>query len=796
MKNIDKKDPKGWVKIAYIFLPLLIAISLYQYLDIINSFKEEQKKTENYIMGSLYLIDKSYKASGAIMDKQLKKNMEIFLDEYNNNPNPKTLDLYLLKKRFGESSDLSVFNRDGVKIYTTFQKDLGFDSKKYPFVYENIKNSIQSGAFVSDKITQEVTTGLYRKYAYQATSDRKYVLQIALTSETLNNYLKDIKLSSLLKKVAETNPNIENIRILNKDGWEISFTSNQKPSNEIESIINEMDSAKNIIEIKSKGKITKYISTDFRDSSLDTKILVITYKTQIIFNEILKNLFRTLIGFILSIIFMMRFSYVFFNINNKSNEMKLLILLLILIILDVTSINFNIFNSKYNYWFFIIGFSILLYKIFKITKIQYTNIENFITYDRISKLPTRYLLNKDIDKLNKNYNFVLVALLIENINEIFNIIGHKNSDIILLEISEFFKKFQESTNLKLYNSYSLNYEIILKDYNEEEIRLWLQVFFDYIKDTPVIIGEIKVYLKIFVGVCFSNNIDDKKNIIKNAYESVDYSIKNGVNFHIYNNELSKKITTTYLVSQIAESINNNEFFLEYQPKLNLATNKIYGVEALVRWNHRELGRIPPNDFIPILEKTDSIKLLTNWVLKTVIEDMVEWKSKGIDLVISVNVCPRDLEDDNFSLNLFNLLEKNNVEFEKIELEITETDLIKGIDKVSKVLKILKVRGIKVSIDDFGTGYSSLSYLNSLPVNEIKIDKSFVDFLVKDKGKQDLLKYIIELAHILNKFVIAEGVEDEETINLLKLLNCENVQGYFISKPISKENLTTFLKNNN
>jgi len=303
MKNIDKKDPKGWVKIAYIFLPLLIAISLYQYLDIINSFKEEQKKTENYIMGSLYLIDKSYKASGAIMDKQLKKNMEIFLDEYNNNPNPKTLDLYLLKKRFGESSDLSVFNRDGVKIYTTFQKDLGFDSKKYPFVYENIKNSIQSGAFVSDKITQEVTTGLYRKYAYQATSDRKYVLQIALTSETLNNYLKDIKLSSLLKKVAETNPNIENIRILNKDGWEISFTSNQKPSNEIESIINEMDSAKNIIEIKSKGKITKYISTDFRDSSLDTKILVITYKTQIIFNEILKNLFRTLIGFILSIIF-------------------------------------------------------------------------------------------------------------------------------------------------------------------------------------------------------------------------------------------------------------------------------------------------------------------------------------------------------------------------------------------------------------------------------------------------------------------------------------------------------------
>lgn len=256
------------------------------------------------------------------------------------------------------------------------------------------------------------------------------------------------------------------------------------------------------------------------------------------------------------------------------------------------------------------------------------------------------------------------------------------------------------------------------------------------------------------------------------------------------------MTTTYLVSQIAESINSDEFFWEYQPKLNLATNKIYGVEALVRWNHRELGRIPPNDFIPILEKTDSIKLLTNWVLKTVIEDMVEWKSKGIDLVISVNVCPRDLEDDNFSLNLFNLLKKNNVEFEKIELEITETDLIKGIDKVSKVLKILKVRGIKVSIDDFGTGYSSLSYLNSLPVNEIKIDKSFIGFLVKDKGKKDLLKYIIELAHILNKFVIAEGVEDEETINLLKLLDCENVQGYFISKPISKENLTIFLKNNN
>jgi EAL domain-containing protein (putative c-di-GMP-specific phosphodiesterase class I) len=236
--------------------------------------------------------------------------------------------------------------------------------------------------------------------------------------------------------------------------------------------------------------------------------------------------------------------------------------------------------------------------------------------------------------------------------------------------------------------------------------------------------------------------------------------------------------------------------LEYQPKIKLSTNQIERVEALIRWNHPLLGIIPPGDFIPKLKKTLSIRKVTWWVVEKAIKDIKDWQSRGINLSVAVNICQKDITGRNFVKKLFEILERNNVEPKYLELEITETDIITDKECAMKVLSLLRMGGIKISIDDFGTGYSSLSYLSSLPIDFIKIDKSFIKDILNNEKKQNLVKNTIDMSHILGKGVVVEGVEDEKTFDLLKNLNCEQIQGFYISKGIVKEKLEIFLKKYN
>lgn len=282
-------------------------------------------------------------------------------------------------------------------------------------------------------------------------------------------------------------------------------------------------------------------------------------------------------------------------------------------------------------------------------------------------------------------------------------------------------------------------------------------------------------------------------MINEAYQALDFAHESSSDYFVFNQNLNNNLATTFLLSQIEDAIENNDFYLEYQAKLNLKKNKIQEVEALVRWKHPSLGVIPPNEFIPKLEKTDSINKLTNWVIKKALEDIVCFEKEGIFLNVSVNVSPRDLAKDNFIANLFKELTKHNLTSNRINLEITETDLIKDMSLVVKNLNLLKLRGVKISMDDFGSGYSSLSYISLLPLDYIKIDKSLIRNIFKNKKNRDLLKNTIEMLHTLKKIVVAEGIEDLETLEYLKELNCELVQGFYISKPISRKDFEIFIK---
>lgn len=372
----------------------------------------------------------------------------------------------------------------------------------------------------------------------------------------------------------------------------------------------------------------------------------------------------------------------------------------------------------------------ILFVLYKEIKKQYGYLERYLTYDKITKLPTRYNLEKEIDHLVlSKRNFILITINIKNLTEILNVVGY--SDYVFKRISSFIMNCNK--NMKIFNSYTTNYEILVEDINNFNLIGYIKNMIYYINNNLLEVSGNFFQLSIVMGAFCSKNFNNKENPIKCSYE------------------------------------------------------------ALVRWWNKEFGLIPPGEFIPHLEKTNKITILTKWVISQVLKDIKEF-DKNINLSVSINVCPIDLNSKGFVNFISNELYKHDINSHSLLVEITEGDLIKEIENSKKILSELREIGIRIAIDDFGTGYSSLSYLNTLPVDQIKIDKSFTDTLLKEADKKSLLKHVITLCHELKKEVVIEGVEDIETLELLKEISCEKIQGYYISKPISKEKLMIFCKN--
>ncbi|WP_413694233.1 putative bifunctional diguanylate cyclase/phosphodiesterase [Psychromonas sp. KJ10-2] len=260
------------------------------------------------------------------------------------------------------------------------------------------------------------------------------------------------------------------------------------------------------------------------------------------------------------------------------------------------------------------------------------------------------------------------------------------------------------------------------------------------------------------------------------------------NVYFYSSELTEKTIKRWSTeNNLRESLENNDFILLYQPKVCSQTQVIVGVEALIRWPRENKVPIYPSEFIPIAEDTGLIVPLGKWVIEQAIEQLNLWKNTACDhLSISVNVSSRQLYNEGFTEFVIGALKNSNIPAFKLELEITEEHLAPTNQeaKIKETLKNLTDIGIKISIDDFGTGYSSLSQLKILPISILKIDKSFVDNIPGNSKNVAIIKSIISLAKNLNLKVVAEGVETIEQLICLREYNCEMIQGYYFSKPIT------------
>jgi len=238
-----------------------------------------------------------------------------------------------------------------------------------------------------------------------------------------------------------------------------------------------------------------------------------------------------------------------------------------------------------------------------------------------------------------------------------------------------------------------------------------------------------------------------------------------------------------MLADLNMALRENHLLLHYQPRIDLQKGVCTGCEALLRWHHPQHGMVPPGDFIPLAEMTEIIHPLSLWVFRTALQQVRSWMNQGYEIPVAINLSARNLVDVRFPEQLRELLREFSVPNHLLEIEITESALITDPQRAMQVVRTFHDLGIHLAIDDFGTGYSSMSYLKKLPVQTLKIDRSFVMDMLSDEADAVIVRSTIGLAHSFGLAVVAEGVEDEETLQALRNLQCEQAQGYHISRPV-------------
>ena len=424
-------------------------------------------------------------------------------------------------------------------------------------------------------------------------------------------------------------------------------------------------------------------------------------------------------------------------------------------------------------------------------------------YDLLTGLPNRVLfldrLEKAIENAKKHQRIVGLLFIdidkFQNINESF---GYNVGDEVLKEIAnKLLVLIGESDTLSRLSGDELTI-IIENPESIDAITQLAQRILELFKK-QILIKEESLYVSVSVGISlYPKDALTSKDILKNADAAMHKAKENGRNnFQYYSASLTRQASER-LKMQIAlmRAIENREFVVYYQPQINIQNNKLLGMEALVRWK-KEDGMVSPAEFIPLAEETGLIVEIDRLVMDMAIKQFAQWCEAGLEPgILSLNLAVKHLESDFFIALLRKKIQKYNFKTESLELEVTESDLMRDTNKAIRDLHAIHALGIRIALDDFGTGYSSLSYLKKLPIDKLKIDQSFVRDIPEDEEDSAIVKAIIAMAKSLGLTTIAEGVETEPQKEFLFENGCENIQGYIYSKPIPANEMESFIKSYN
>src|ERR1043166_142502 len=417
-------------------------------------------------------------------------------------------------------------------------------------------------------------------------------------------------------------------------------------------------------------------------------------------------------------------------------------------------------------------------------------------YDTVTQLPNRALFE---DRLTQAVSVAKAAsqslgvlfISLDQFKKVNDSLGHGPGDILLREFAERLKSCITKSDT-------------VARFGSDEFAL-LRTQINGTKDVIETIGSLSQGLKFSFGLpghelfatasvgvsLFPLDGEDCQTLLKNAGAAL-YKAKRsgGANYQFFTADMHELATKRLeRESNLRKAIQNEEFTVHYQPRVSVDSLTITGVEALVRWQHPQLGLISPSEFIPLAEDAGLIVPIGEWVLRTACMQGQRWRDQGVaPIQIAVNISARQFHDQDFSQTVIRLLEETGLSPKYLELEVTESSIIQDERFAAGMLSRLKSMGINILIDDFGTGFSSLASLKRLPIDALKIDKSFVREATSDPNDAALVMAIITLAHNLRLKVVAEGVETEDQLRFLQLLGCDEKQGYLFSNPLPAERL--------
>ena len=423
-------------------------------------------------------------------------------------------------------------------------------------------------------------------------------------------------------------------------------------------------------------------------------------------------------------------------------------------------------------------------------------IEHQSLHDAATGLPNRvYFERKLNESVAREETDSLTILLVEigRVSEINYTLGHETGEDLIRVIGERLATIVKQSDMVARHS-STMFSILMPGAGAEVVK---QIVDRILKsfEEPVPIAGIQIDVTAAIGeACYPDHGKDARTLLQRGDTAIYEAKASSRQFAIYDPEADpRKPERLTMMGELRKGLDRGEFQFYYQPKVDISREHITHVEALVRWNHPERGFMHPDDFIPLAEQTGNIQKLTEWALETAIAQAKAWQDAGIDIIVGVNLSARDLSNRRLPKQIGALLKDHSVAANKLILEITESAIMEDRDNAVAVLTSLNRNGHTLSIDDYGTGYSSMAYLKALPVQEIKIDKSFVLKLASNKEDEILVRSTIDLGHNLGLKVTAEGVEDQDSLNILKKYGCDTGQGYFISKPVPAADIETFYR---
>lgn len=413
-------------------------------------------------------------------------------------------------------------------------------------------------------------------------------------------------------------------------------------------------------------------------------------------------------------------------------------------------------------------------------------------HDSLTGLYTRSAMLEVLAKqLDEKQAYTLVAIDIKGLRHINDKLGPQVGDqcikTVALRISEFSERFG-GFNARIGGDELLAVFPTQAQQNINELMASLQACY--------IVKKLSIALNFSVGVlqypAQGLNPDD---LIRRVLIAVDSAAHTVDGIHYYENgEDEEYLERLEMLDALKQTLNNNDgqLFMTYQPKLHFKTKKIDKVESLIRWQREDGSWVSPEVFIDLAEQSGLIVELTQWVIKTVVTQVAQWQSKGINMQAAINVSAQDIAQPNFHSNLLTILNQNKVDPKLITIELTERDMIENEAKGILALEELNKIGVKVSLDDYGVGQTSLSRLKTLPIDELKLDKCFILKLDESEKDQFIVQSSITLGHQLGFTVVAEGVENLNSLKLLNAMKCDHAQGYFLSRPLKADLLELWL----